>query len=88
MRLQCINAHKTDCAKDVVLLRSMKLQVDCCLIYRSEKNSCGRVECVFAQWIWYMLFDLQLRSLGSTTHVPTATVELELVDDVILMRSR
>ena len=46
-RIQCINAQKTDFAKDVVLPLSMKLHVDCCLICRSEKDSWGRVECVF-----------------------------------------
>ena len=80
---------KTDCAKDVALLLSMKLQIDCCLIRKNEKDSCDRVQCVFAQWIGNMLFDLQLRSLRRTTHVPkTITKALELVDDVTLMKSR
>ena len=38
---------KTDFARSVVLLLSIKFQVDSYLICRSEKNSCARGECVF-----------------------------------------
>ena len=50
--LQCIYAHKKDFANGDVLLLRMRFQVDCCWICKSQKDSCGRVECVLAGWVW------------------------------------
>ena len=73
--LQCIHVHKTDFAKDVVLLLSMKFHDGCYLICMARWIA-AIVWSVFLQdEFWKMLYGSLFQSFGSATHLLAITVE-------------